>query len=360
MKNTWVGPSLLAALLLVFDCSAHGQTPQQSRATDLAGTSWQLVKFQGSDDTTLTPDDKAKYTITFGTDGRVNARIDCNRGNGTWKSSGPNQLQFGPLALTRMMCPPGSLYDRIAKHWEFVRSYVIKDGHLFLSLMADGGIYEFEPMGGSKAATALADTAWQLVKFKGSDDTTLTPDDKAKYTIAFGSDGRVNTRIDCNRGNGTWKSPEPNQLQFGPLALTRVMCPPGSLHDRIAKHWEFVRSYVIKDGHLFLSLMADGGIYEFEPMGGSQPAASKSRVGSKGPVNYQCTQAGGGNDSLRATFYHTVPALVLVERGNQTRPAFQVPATSGLKYEAQDFMFWETRGEASVTWSGVELKCKPR
>ena len=147
MKNTWVGPSLLAALLLAFDSSAHGQTPPQNRVTDLAGTSWQLVKFQGSDDTMLTPDDKAKYTITFGTDGRVNARIDCNRGNGTWKSSGPNQLQFGPLALTRMMCPPGSLHDRIAKHWEFVRSYVIKDGHLFLSLMADGGIYEFEPIG---------------------------------------------------------------------------------------------------------------------------------------------------------------------------------------------------------------------
>jgi para-nitrobenzyl esterase len=49
------------------------------------------------------------------------------------------------------------------------------------------------------------------------------------------------------------------------------MCPPGSLHDRLAKDWEFVRSYTIKDGHLFLSLLADGGTYEFEPMGGSQP-----------------------------------------------------------------------------------------
>jgi para-nitrobenzyl esterase len=28
-----------------------------------------------------------------------------------------------------------------------------------------------------------------------------------------------------------------------------------------------VRSYVIDNGHLFLSLMADGGIYEFEPIG---------------------------------------------------------------------------------------------
>lgn len=44
------------------------------------------------------------------------------------------------------------------------------------------------------------------------------------------------------------------------------MCPPDSLHDRMVKDWEFVRSYTLKDGHLFLALMADGGIYEFEPI----------------------------------------------------------------------------------------------
>jgi len=32
-----------------------------------------------------------------------------------------------------------------------------------------------------------------------------------------------------------------------------------------------VRSYMIKDGHLFLSLMADGGTYEFEPIRKSRP-----------------------------------------------------------------------------------------
>jgi len=55
---------------------------------------------------------------------------------------------------------------------------------------------------------------------------------------------------------------------LSPLALTRAMCPPGSLHDQIVKHWDFIRSYIIKNDHLFLSLMADGGIYEFEPIGG--------------------------------------------------------------------------------------------
>jgi para-nitrobenzyl esterase len=44
------------------------------------------------------------------------------------------------------------------------------------------------------------------------------------------------------------------------------MCPPGSLHDHIVTQWPFVRSYTVEGGHLFLSLMADGGSYEFEPM----------------------------------------------------------------------------------------------
>ena len=34
------------------------------------------------------------------------------------------------------------------------RSYVIKDGSLFISLMADGGTYEFEPLGLAKQQLA--------------------------------------------------------------------------------------------------------------------------------------------------------------------------------------------------------------
>jgi uncharacterized lipoprotein YbaY/heat shock protein HslJ len=124
--------------------------PPAAASSPLTGTSWQLVKFQGSDDKTLTPDDGSKYTLEFAAGWQLNARIDCNRGRGSWKSSGPNHLQFGPLALTRAMCPSGSMYDQIVKQLPNIRSYVIKDGHLFLSLMADGGIYEFQPVAKTK------------------------------------------------------------------------------------------------------------------------------------------------------------------------------------------------------------------
>jgi para-nitrobenzyl esterase len=121
------------------------------------------------------------------------------------------------------------------------------------------------------ATPGLAGTTWQLVRFTGSDGAKLEPDDRTKYTLAFQPDGVVVAHIDCNRGRGAWKSGEPGQLVFGPLALTRMMCPPGSMHDRVAADWDAVRSYAMKDGHLFLSLMADGGTYEYEPASTAPP-----------------------------------------------------------------------------------------
>ena len=115
------------------------------------------------------------------------------------------------------------------------------------------------------ATEVLQSTRWQLVRFEGGDGTVLTPDDRSKYTIDFESGGRLAVRVDCNRGAGTWTSDDPSQVRFGPIGLTRMMCPPGSLHDRVARDFEYVRTYVIENGHLFLSLMADAGIYEYEP-----------------------------------------------------------------------------------------------
>jgi para-nitrobenzyl esterase len=119
---------------------------------------------------------------------------------------------------------------------------------------------------GTMNETNLAGTSWQLLKFHTGGGKKSIPDDKTKYTIAFNEDGSLNARIDCNRGKGTWKSPAPNRLEFGPLALTRAICPPGSLHDLIIKDWELAHFYIIKDGYLFISVAANGGIYEFEPI----------------------------------------------------------------------------------------------
>ena len=111
----------------------------------LQGSSWRLVQINMSDGITRAAIERSRYTLGFGADGVLNVRFDCNRGRGTWKSSGPGNLEFGPLALTRAFCPMGSLHDELVRQWPRVRSYVLKDGRLYLSLEADGGTIEFEP-----------------------------------------------------------------------------------------------------------------------------------------------------------------------------------------------------------------------
>jgi len=124
---------------------------QKSRSGNpLSGTSWQLVKFQGADETTFAPDDKSKYTIKFGSNGRVTARVDCNRASTSWRVTANNQLEFGSWSRTTAKCDRGSLHDRIVTEGAAVRNFAIKDGHLFLSGMEGGGYYELEPISGGK------------------------------------------------------------------------------------------------------------------------------------------------------------------------------------------------------------------
>ncbi len=137
MKPVFVG--LLLALL------PHTAFPDEAASSELIGISWKLVKIAYSDNTIYKPDDPTKYTLTFQDEGQVAVRIDCNCGYATWKSSAPGQLEFGPATTTQTMCPPGSLYGLVIQDLPNFRSYVLKDGKLYLALMADGGVYEFEP-----------------------------------------------------------------------------------------------------------------------------------------------------------------------------------------------------------------------
>jgi para-nitrobenzyl esterase len=133
----------LSTLAVLPGCA---QVASQAPQHGVGNTSWQLVRFQGGDDTILTSDERSKYAIAFADGGGLSVRFDCNRGRGTWTSRGPGEIEFGPLALTRAMCAPGSLHDHIVRQWPFVRSCTIKVGHLLVSLMADGATFEFEPL----------------------------------------------------------------------------------------------------------------------------------------------------------------------------------------------------------------------
>lgn len=124
------------------------------------------------------------------------------------------------------------------------------------------------------AGPSLAGTQWQLLAIQSMDDaqgTTKVPEPQ-RFTLRFDANGNASLLLDCNRGFATWKA-EPaadgltGSLNFGPVAATRALCPPPHLDERIARDLPFVRGYRLQNGRLFLSLMADGGIYEWAPAG---------------------------------------------------------------------------------------------
>ena len=141
----------LCGLIVILAVAACAGSRPPSRT--LAGTSWQLVQFQSMDDAqgTTRIADPTLYTVSFGADGRVALRLNCNRATGSWQATPAadgmsGSLGFGVLAGTRALCPPPSLDEKLLRDLAYVRGYLLRDGQLHMSLMADAGIYSWQPL----------------------------------------------------------------------------------------------------------------------------------------------------------------------------------------------------------------------
>lgn len=128
--------------------------------------------------------------------------------------------------------------------------------------------------GGGPAADPLAGTTWQLTSIESmapEEQPSTTIDDPARYTVSFGADGQAAFQVDCNRGTSSWKAepaaPESGGLTFGPVALTRMFCPQPSYDTQVAAALGRVRSYLLADGQLHLSMEADSGVMHWRPAG---------------------------------------------------------------------------------------------
>jgi len=249
-------PAVSTVWLCVLTTVAGAQT--------LENTAWNAVEVAGASAMSKGIAEGRELHLVFSPNGRLSGADGCNRLTGSYTLKGET-ITVGPLAATQMACVTAT--DELAKKFRSAvagtRRWNILNGRLQLYGATGKALVVFERR--REAASALQGTTWQLVEFLGGDDRRLRPDDPASYTIEFAANGVLAARVDCNRGRGSWKLTPPGQLDLAPLVLTRAKCPDGSLHDQIVRQWTSVRSFVIRNGHLFLSLMADGGTYEFAP-----------------------------------------------------------------------------------------------
>ena len=104
----------------------------------LTGTTWSWRETVMSDDKRIKPDAPERYTLLFQPGGAVAVRADCNRGSGRYELNG-GSLSFGPMALTRAMCPPGSMDSEFMKQLGGVSGQLFKGDELVLTLKFDSG-----------------------------------------------------------------------------------------------------------------------------------------------------------------------------------------------------------------------------
>ncbi len=132
--------SFLLTLAALAGCSGSGGTTPETRPlrTDVE---WQLVSIELVAQPTVPVADPTRYTVRFGSDGWVGARVDCNRCGGRYRIEGAALTVNSALACTRAACALPSLGDQFAAALTTVTSYVQRETEL--ELVYAGGILRF-------------------------------------------------------------------------------------------------------------------------------------------------------------------------------------------------------------------------
>lgn len=308
----------LVLVVLAAGCTntTPGSTPQvaDEDRSPLVGTRWHLVEILSMDDSRYTPDPSATYSIELIPEGNALVQADCNRGRGEWQSDGPGQLQFGTVAMTRAYCGANPVYNRFVKDLAYVRSYVLKDGRLYLATMADGSILEFSPLETTPSGEVGVSPSFQCDEAGSSAEKLVCEDAEL-------------ARLDLKLDN-----------LFSNLI--------GQVDDQHAKHLRaFQRGWIKGRDDCWKSDPMRACVLDEYERRITELEIQSGAVMVPAPVDYQC-----GLARLSVYFYNntTRDAAVLNLADGQVL-AFRARSASGSRYLGRNLEFWIKGDEASLT-----------
>jgi heat shock protein HslJ len=117
------------------------------------------------------------------------------------------------------------------------------------------------PMAASGDAL-LTNAVWTWQGTQMADGRRVVPDAPERYTLDFQPGGQVRVRADCNRGSASYLLND-TALSFGPIALTKMMCPPGSRDAEFLGDLARVTSQRFGGSQLELALRDGAGTMRF-------------------------------------------------------------------------------------------------
>jgi heat shock protein HslJ len=257
--------------------SGSQQPSTAGQPAPLEGPTWNWIKTEYSNDTTITAPDPAKFTVTFDqATRRFNFTADCNNGSGSYTLSG-SSLTMQTEGMTLAFCPlPNGDFTQMLNQ---VASYKIEGSTLFLAFKMDGGIMTFttggaQPAPGTGTTTTpptastgsnvqrLQTGVWKWQQSADNSGQMWNSPNPANYTIQFNPDGTLGLKLDCNTGGGSYQADETNltiQLGFSTL----MACPPPTLDTEFSRQLSLVSSYMFDGNDLILLWKMDAGSMKF-------------------------------------------------------------------------------------------------
>lgn len=233
--------------------------PEQS--VPLEDTVWELVSFL--DAGTFISFGDQDYTLTFRGDGSVEAQLHCNSGGGSYTVDG-DRLSFGPLFTTLMHCGDDSVAALYGRTLAEVEAFSIKGGELALTTASDSTLL-YRPAGTAArpepAGSRLRGGTWELLEIVRPAGEREVP--QGTYALSFSDQGdELLVTADCNRGRGTFTLNDGGFLEIGPVGLTRMACPPGSISAEFAGLVGEAQQFSITEGILEI-VTADSTVLRF-------------------------------------------------------------------------------------------------
>jgi heat shock protein HslJ len=236
--------------------SAHSQAATPGPAGAIPPIRWTLASIDTEDDA-LTPDDPTRYTIQFLEGNLVHIGADCKSASGKYSIDGTS-IAITDIISTLMMCPEGSLDQEFLDGLQEASSFAINtdsSDQLGLATGPDGHQMLFD--------ASLVGVTWRWQAFTG-DEEIQAPDDPGRYTLEFADDHSIRVQADCNNGRGDAQI-DGDQISLT-VATTRKACAEGSSYDDFMRVIEETKSFYIRNGKLYLTVLGGVGDAIFIPV----------------------------------------------------------------------------------------------
>ncbi|MGN6032662.1 MAG: META domain-containing protein [Thermomicrobiales bacterium] len=230
-------------------------SPEADEAPTLAYTAWRLASLQTAGNPLAEPEAGETFSLAFGEGGHVTVTTDCAVANGTLAIEADGTVVPGVSISGENTCKRQSLPERFVNLVNLATAWTFEDdGMLALTLMDGGSI---------RLAQEIVGTTWRWTGFQGGDDATVTPEaSEVAVTLTFREDGTAHVASGCASADLPYTLEGASGLAIDADGL-EASCPDGSAAARLMRDLAFMRSYVFREGRLFVSLLADGGIHAF-------------------------------------------------------------------------------------------------